>query len=68
MVTENFTVSVDWVNINSFLEPVFGAFSLNGSLIRFQNFQLAEVLFYNRPLSGTEISNNYNSSKSNYGL
>jgi hypothetical protein len=68
LVTENFTLSVDWVNINSFLEPVFGALSLNGSLIRFQNFQLAEVLFYNRPLSGTEITNNYNSSKSNYGL
>jgi hypothetical protein len=68
LVTENFTVSNDWTTINSFLEPVFGAFSLNGTLMRFQNFQLGEVLFYNRPLSGTEITNNYNSSKSNYGL
>lgn len=68
LVTENFTVSNDWTTINSFLEPVFGAFSLNGTLSRFQNFQIGEVLHYNRPLSATEISNNYNSSKSNYGL
>jgi hypothetical protein len=68
LVTENFTVTADWTTINSFLEPVFGAFSLNGTYVRFQNFQLAEVLYYNRPLSGTEITNNYNSSKSNHGL
>lgn len=68
LVTEDFTVSNDWTTINSFLEPVFGAISINGTFSRFNNFQLGEVLFYNRPLTATEISNNYNSSKSNYGL
>ena len=68
LVTENFTVANDWTTINSFLEPVFGAISINGTFSRFNNFRLGEVLFYNRPLSGTEISNNYDSSKSNYGL
>jgi hypothetical protein len=67
LVTEDLTVTADWTTINSFLEPVFGAFSLNGTYIRFQNFQLAEVLYYNRPLTDVEINKNYNITKSNYG-
>jgi hypothetical protein len=68
LVTENFTVANDWSTINSFKPPSFGAISINGVYQRFNNFKVGEILNYNRPLSGTEITNNYNSSKSNYGL
>ena len=60
--------SSNWqaANVNTY--PVIGALNLNGTLIRFNNIRVGEVLQYNRPLTATEISNNYNSTKSNYGL
>jgi hypothetical protein len=60
--------SSNWQNANVNTYPVIGALDLNGTLQRFNNIRVGEVLQYNRPLSATEISNNYNSTKSNYGL
>jgi hypothetical protein len=69
VVSENHTISgTTWSAINSFLKPVFGAFSQNGTLSRYNNIRLGEVLQYNRPLTATEIDNNYQSTKTNYGL
>jgi len=47
---------------------VIGALDLNGTLQRFNNIRVGEVLQYNRPLTATEVSSNYNATKSNYGL
>jgi hypothetical protein len=57
-----------WENANTSTYPVIGALDLNGTLVRFNNIRVGEVLQYNRPLTATEITNNYNSTKSNYGL
>ena len=57
-----------WASANNGKYPVVGAFDFNGTLMRFNNIRVGEVLNYDRPLSGTEVSNNYNSTKSNYGL
>lgn len=60
--------SSNWqaANVNTY--PVIGAFDFNGTLQRFNNIRVGEVLQYNRPLTATEISNNYNNTKINYGL
>lgn len=69
VVTENHTITgTTWSAMNSFLKPVFGALSLNGTLQRFNNIRLGEILQYNRPLTATEVDNNYQSTKTNYGL
>ena len=60
--------SSNWQNANVNTYPVIGALDLNGTLQRFNNIRVGEVLNYNRPLTATEITNNYNSTKSNYGL
>lgn len=48
--------------------PNIGTLKLFGTYVRFNNIRVGEVLNYNRALTATEISNNYNSTKSNYGL
>ena len=61
----------DWTDANATsIRPVFGAFYFEGSasFARFNNIRIGEILQYNRPLTATEVSNNYNSTKSNYGL
>ena len=60
--------SGSWLNANINTYPVIGALNLNGTLMRFNNIRVGEVLQYNRPLTATEVSNNYNATKSNYGL
>jgi hypothetical protein len=69
VVTEDHTITgTTWSAMNSFLKPVLGALSLNGAYSRFNNIRLGEVLQYNRPLTATEVDNNYQSTKTNYGL
>ena len=60
--------SGDWRDNNNSRKPTIGAFLQSGTYSRFANIRVGEVLNYNRALSGTEVSNNYNSTKSNYGL
>lgn len=48
--------------------PNIGCLKLFANYVRFNNIRVGEVLNYNRPLTATEISDNYNSTKSNYGL
>lgn len=69
VTTEDHTLSSgrSWDDLN-YRRPFFGAVNLDGSMIRFNNIRLGEILQYNRPLTATEISNNYNSTKTNYGL
>ena len=57
-----------WTAMNSFHKPFFGAININGTLGRFNNIRLGEVLHYKKSLTATEVSNNYNSTKTNYGL
>jgi hypothetical protein len=57
-----------WADYNNAAVPTIGALNINGTLARFNNIRVGEVLFYQRPLTGTEVSNNYNATKSNYGL
>jgi hypothetical protein len=68
MTTEDHTISGTTWGALDFRRPFFGAVNLDGTMIRFNNIRLGEILQYNRPLSATEISNNYNSTKTNYGL
>jgi hypothetical protein len=68
VTTENHTISGTTWDALDFRRPFFGAVNLDGTMIRFNNIRLGEILQYNRPLSATEISNNYNSTKTNYGL
>jgi hypothetical protein len=69
VVTENHSISgTTWTDIPSFLKPVVGAASINSTLGRYNNIRVGEITNYNRPLSATEIDNNYQSTKSNYGL
>jgi hypothetical protein len=60
--------SGDWRDNNISKKPVIGAFLDSGTYSRFNNIRVGEVLNYNRALTSTEISDNYNSTKSNYGL
>jgi hypothetical protein len=58
-----------WASFNSSRRPIIGAFAEpGGTFSRFNNIRVGEVLQYNRPLSATEVSDNYNATKSNYGL
>ena len=58
-----------WSSFNSSRRPIIGAFAEpGGTFSRFNNIRVGEILNYNRDLSATEVSNNYNSTKSNYGL
>lgn len=58
-----------WASFNSSRRPIIGAFAEpGGTFSRFNNIRVGEVLNYNRPLTATEVSNNYNATKSNYGL
>lgn len=70
IATANQTLAVGstWTSMNSWLKPVIGAINLNGTLSRFNNIRLGEVLHYKKSLTATEVSDNYNSTKSNYGL
>jgi len=69
VVSENHTISgTTWAALNNFRKPVFGAFSQNGTFSRYNNIRLGEVLQYDRPLTATEVDNNYQSTKTNYGL
>lgn len=68
VTTAQTLTSGTWADANNSLVPTIGALNANGSLIRFNNIRVGEVLNYNRVLSDTEVSNNYNSTKSNYGL
>jgi hypothetical protein len=68
VTTENHTITGTTWDALDFRRPFFGAVNLDGTMIRFNNIRLGEILQYNRPLSATEISNNYNSTKTNYGL
>lgn len=68
--TNNATLpsGLTWADHSNSKKPVIGAFLDSGTFSRYNNIRVGEVLNYNRALSGTEISNNYNSTKSNYGL
>lgn len=71
VVTANKTVTggLTWTSFNNARRPIIGAFAEpGGSYSRFNNIRVGEVLQYSRPLTATEVSNNYNSTKSNYGL
>ena len=69
VVTENHTITgTTWTATQSFLKPVVGAASINSTLGRYNNIRVGEITNYNRPLTATEIDNNYQSTKSNYGL
>jgi hypothetical protein len=58
-----------WASFNSSRRPIIGAFAEpGGTFSRFNNIRVGEVLNYNRPLTATEVSDNYNATKSNYGL
>jgi hypothetical protein len=63
------TGGLTWTSFNNSTRPIIGALKeLAGTYSRFNNIKVGEVLNYNRPLTATEVSNNYNSTKSNYGL
>ena len=69
--TGNKTVTggLTWASFNNSRRPIIGAFAEpGGTYSRFNNIKVGEVLQYNRPLSATEVSDNYNATKSNYGL
>jgi hypothetical protein len=67
--TSNLTRSSgDWRDDNNSKKLVLGAFLESGTYSRFNNIRVGEVLNYNRALTSTEITNNYNATKSNYGL
>jgi hypothetical protein len=57
-----------WSDFNDTKAPYVGVLNNNGTLSQFNNIRVGEILYYNRPLTATEVSNNYNSTKSNYGL
>ena len=63
-VTSGYT----WSSFNTSRYPVIGAFGSTAGFSRYNNIRVGEVLNYNRNLSATEVSNNYNRTKSNYGL
>lgn len=63
------TGGLTWADFNTSKKPIIGAFAEpGGAFSRFNNIRVGEVLQYNRALSATEVSHNYNSTKSNYGL
>ena len=69
--TSNQTVTggLTWTSFNNSQRPLIGAWKEPaGTYVRYNNIKVGEVLNYNRPLTSTEVSNNYNSTKSNYGL
>ena len=71
VATANKSVSggLTWTSFNNARRPIIGAFAEpGGTYSRLNNIKVGEVLNYNRPLTATEVSNNYNSTKSNYGL
>jgi hypothetical protein len=71
VVSGNKTVSggLTWTSFNNSARPIIGARAdPGGTYSRLNNIRVGEVLQYNRPLSATEVSNNYNATKSNYGL
>lgn len=57
-----------WANQNNNTPPNVGALKLFANYVRFNNIRVGEVLHYTRALTGTEVSDNYNSTKTNYGL
>lgn len=57
-----------WSDFNDTKAPYVGCLNNNGTLSQFNNIRVGEILNYARPLTVTEVSNNYNSTKSNYGL
>lgn len=67
--SQSVTGGLTWASFNSSRRPIIGAFAEpGGTFSRFNNIRVGEVLNYNRDLSATEVSENYNSTKSNYGL
>jgi hypothetical protein len=67
--TKTVTSGLTWASFNNSLRPIIGALKeVAGTYSRFNNIKVGEVLNYNRPLTSTEVSNKYNSTKSNYGL
>jgi hypothetical protein len=59
---------ITWASYDNSKKPVIGAYLLAGVYGRFNNIKVGEVLNYTKTLTATEVSNNYNATKSNYGL
>jgi hypothetical protein len=67
--TQTLSGGLTWASFNSSRRPIIGAFAEpGGTFSRFNNIRVGEVLNYNRPLAASEVSDNYNATKSNYGL
>lgn len=59
---------ITWASFDNSKKPVIGALLSSGTYSRFNNIKVGEVLNYTKTLTATEVSNNYNATKSNYGL
>lgn len=59
---------ITWASYDNSKKPVIGALLSSGTYSRFNNIKVGEVLNYTKTLTATEVSNNYNATKSNYGL
>lgn len=57
-----------WATANITRKPTVGCINVDGTFGRFNNIRVGEILRYNRPLTATEVDNNYQSTKTNYGL
>lgn len=57
-----------WATANITRKPTVGCINVDGTFSRFNNIRVGEILRYNRPLTATEVDNNYQSTKTNYGL
>jgi hypothetical protein len=69
--TNTFTISgTTFAAGNTSRKPVIGAFydEATATFSRYNAIRVGEVLQYDRPLTATEVSNNYEATKSNYGL
>jgi hypothetical protein len=69
--TSTFTVSGTTLGAaNTSRKPVIGAFydEATAAYSRYNAIRVGEVLQYDRPLTATEVSNNYEATKANYGL
>jgi hypothetical protein len=75
VVTTVGTTGRIYINGNLVASPTVGTmqgtpnqFVISGSTIRFLNGNVASVILYNRDLSAAEVLQNYNATKSRFGL
>jgi hypothetical protein len=70
LVTENNTRTGTgtWANYSSDRKRYIGAADVYGTITRYSQARYGQIMYYNRSLSSTEITRNYDNTKKYYGL